>query len=479
MIEVPDEDNDTTYQRWLAKGSPIVTPTRPVVMLPTPPDSPIQIGRTYTDGQTYQDWQTQGRVTSPTVVVPSAADAKVREVPRQGWMKPQSVDWTLRNVQEACNDNATCAQLVLWMHKDRLGELTDELLEELRIGGPTAVERLYEVREPICYIRGASGDFSIPVTLEPISSLLKLSTKALIDSGCTGSAINWAYVKKHNLDTRKALIPIPVYNTDRTRNQGGDITKFVKLSMTIGEHRERIDLAVTNLGKKDIYLGHDWLKRHNPSVNWERGTIIFSRCHCMGEQLILPNNDPNYRWDEELEEGDTILAVRMDEELIIRGVHHANELAAAANADKPKKTFEEMVPEHYRSFRDLFSKESFDELPERRTWDHAIELVPNAKSTLDCKVYPLNQNEQEQLDKFLDENLETGRIRPSKSPFASPFFFVKKKDGTLRPVQDYRKLNEMTIKNRYLLPLISKLIDKLRGAKYFTKLDVRFGYNNV
>ncbi len=75
--------------------------------------------------------------------------------------------------------------------------------------------------------------------------------------------------------------------------------------------------------------------------------------------------------------------------------------------------------------------------------------------------------------------METGRIRPSKSPFASPFFFVKKKDGTLRPVQDYCKLNEMTIKNRYPLPLILELIDKLRGAKYFTKLDVRFGYNNV
>ncbi len=311
------------------------------------------------------------------------------------------------------------------------------------------------------------------MSIEPVSSLLKLTTRALIDSGCTGSAINQAYVTKHGLDTRKALIPIPVYNADGTRNQGGDITEFVELSLTIGDHRERIDLAVTNLGKKDIYLGHDWLKRHNPSVNWERGTIIFGRCHCMGEQLVLPDNDPDDRWDEELEEGDTILAVRMDEELIIRGVHHANELAAAANAEKPKKTFEEMVPEHYRSFRDLFSKDSFDELPERRTWDHAIELVPNAKSTLDCKVYPLNRNEQEQLDKFLDENLETGRIRPSKSPFASPFFFVKKKDGTLRPVQDYRKLNEMTIKNRYPLPLISELIDKLRGAKYFTKLDVR------
>ncbi len=114
-----------------------------------------------------------------------------------------------------------------------------------------------------------------------------------------------------------------------------------------------------------------------------------------------------------------------------------------------------------------------------KPWDHAIELVPNAKSTLDYKVYPLNRNKQEQLDKFLNENLESSWIHPSKSPFVSPFFFVKKKDGTLRPVQDYCKLKEMTIKNRYPLPLISELIDKLCSAKYFTKLDVCWGYNNV
>ncbi len=433
----------------------------------------------YTDSQTYQDWQTQGKVTSPMVVASSATNTKVREVPRQGWMKPLLVDWTLRNVQEARNDNAAHAQLVLWIHKDRLGELTDSLLEELRSGGSIAVKRLYELRKPIQYIHGASRDFSIPVTLEPVSSQLKLTTKALIDSGCTGSAINQAYVEKHNLDTKKALIPIPVYNADGTRNQGGDITEFVELSMTIGEHRERIDLTVTNLGKKDIYLGHDWLKCHNPSINWEHGMIIFSRCDCMGEQLILPDADPDDCWDEELKEGESILAVHMEEELIIRAVHHANDLATAANAEKPKKTFEEMVPKHYHSFQDLFSKENFDELPKRKPWDHAIELVPNARSTLDCKVYPLNRNKQERLGEFLDENLESGRICPSKSPFASPFFFVKKKDGTLRPIQDYCKLNEMTIKNRYPLPLISELIDKLRSAKYFMKLDVRWGYNNV
>jgi Reverse transcriptase (RNA-dependent DNA polymerase). len=126
-----------------------------------------------------------------------------------------------------------------------------------------------------------------------------------------------------------------------------------------------------------------------------------------------------------------------------------------------------------------FTKEEFDELPPHRPWDHAIELLPGTTERLDCKIYPLSADEQTQLDEFLEENLSTGRIRPSKSPMASPFFFIKKKDGKLRPVQDYRKLNDMTIKNRYPLPLITELIDMLQNAKYFTKLDVRWGYNNV
>src|SRR6266436_1479749 len=75
--------------------------------------------------------------------------------------------------------------------------------------------------------------------------------------------------------------------------------------------------------------------------------------------------------------------------------------------------------------------------------------------------------------------MEKGYIRPSQSPMASPFFFGDKKDGKLRPCQDYRALNEGTIKNNYPLPLIAELIDKLKGACYFTKLDVRWGYNNV
>ena len=136
------------------------------------------------------------------------------------------------------------------------------------------------------------------------------------------------------------------------------------------------------------------------------------------------------------------------------------------------------ILEYMREFEDIFAKESFDTLPEWKPWDHAIELEPGSKPT-NCKVYPLSPREQVELNTFLQENLHTGRIRLSKSPMASPVFFIKKKDGSLQLVQDYQALNAVTIKNWYSILLISGLIVQLCCVKYFTKLDVHWGFNNM
>jgi hypothetical protein len=87
--------------------------------------------------------------------------------------------------------------------------------------------------------------------------------------------------------------------------------------------------------------------------------------------------------------------------------------------------------------------------------------------------------EQTEMDAFLEEALATRHIRQSRSPLGAPVFFIKKKDGKLRFIQDYRALNAITRKNRYPLPSINDLIHRPKGAHYFTKLDVRWGYNNV
>ena len=118
------------------------------------------------------------------------------------------------------------------------------------------------------------------------------------------------------------------------------------------------------------------------------------------------------------------------------------EIAVAAQANQVQRTLDEMVPDFIKDFRILFEKEASDRFPPRRSWDHPIDLKPlepgkKPYNTNFGKRYFLTATEKVELRKYLDENLAKGFIRPSKSPMASPFFFTAKKDGKLRPVQDY------------------------------------------
>ena len=137
------------------------------------------------------------------------------------------------------------------------------------------------------------------------------------------------------------------------------------------------------------------------------------------------------------------------------------------------------IPTKYHCHLSVFSEEASHRFPEPCIWDHTIKLKPGAPSSIPGKVYQLTQDEQKVLLEFVQEQQAKGYIHPSKSPYAAPFFFIKKKDGKLRPVQDYQCLNEWTIKNCYPLPLISELIVHVQDVKKFMKVDIRWGYNNV
>ncbi len=333
-------------------------------------------------------------VTLPMVVEPSRVDATAKEVPQLSctytsgetyseWLKPFGPEWTLHGIVQAKTESEAKAILKNWIHKARTEEVVDSMIEGMRKAlRVDALWWLEELRQPRRYISALSGkgkDLTIDVQIKILGNGTKIATAALVDSGCTSSAINRAFVKKHNIPTYATAAPIPVYNADGTRNQGGSITRYAEICLTIGDHTERIDLAVTELGDRQIFLGHDWLNRHNPIINWKSGKLTFARCQCRGPSFVLPDADPDDKWDEELEEGETILAIDFMQAILIRA-HHANDLAAKAREGKDAKTFEEMVPEWCRDFADLFKKGNFDELPEPKTWDHAIELIPNANA---------------------------------------------------------------------------------------------------
>ncbi len=134
-------------------------------------------------------------------------------------MRPFEVDWTLCAICEAQNDNAARAALAVWIHKDKGAEMTNELLNELCLGGEDAKERLYELHNPPIIVHSqesSKNNFLVDIVLNPVAGTKTLSTKGLLDSGCMSSAINQSFVEKHDLPTRKINVPIPVYNADGT-----------------------------------------------------------------------------------------------------------------------------------------------------------------------------------------------------------------------------------------------------------------------
>jgi len=180
--------------------------------------------------------------------------------------------------------------------------------------------------------------------------------------------------------------------------------------------------------------------------------------------------------DITLEDGDCILVASIppEEEFIHTSSTTLQRLAKVFLRNTEPKTFHNSVLTHLHDFEDVFAKSSFDTLPNDKPWDHAIKLIPDAKP-VNCKVYPLASNEQKELNQFILKNLQTGRICPSKLLMA----FIKKKDGSLHLIQDYCALNAIIVKNHYPLPLILDLINQLHSAKYFMKLDMQWGYQNV
>ena len=144
---------------------------------------------------------------------------------------------------------------------------------------------------------------------------------------------------------------------------------------------------------------------------------------------------------------------------------------------------DEMNPEdllgYIQLFTHLFNKKKFEKLPERHEWDHEINLTEEAPRELNAKASAMTLKEEEALNQWLDKQLKAGLIVESKSRYAAPCFYIPKKDGSLWLVQDYRKLNQITIKDKTPLPLIREVIDKLKEAKYFNKLDLIWEYNNV
>jgi len=372
---------------------------------------------------------------------------------------------------------------------------------------------------PVLVANTNKKSFSVPLLVsgEGRNADKRFEMNTLIDSGAGGTFIDKKFAQQIGIALIPIEKPIQAFNMDGTKNNTEIIEHCAWLKIQMEKKKISTRFLATGLGKEKMILGLPWLKQYNPKIDWNTRTIdidsiqvktTFDRMLLKSIELArmevitprprptmeevfedidhLPTNEPlpdngpilqSLLMTEEELKIDLMKTYLDDEdEVWIKAkTSISQELAHKTIDDKAKVE----LPEVYAEYRMVFEKEASERMPEHKPWNHVIDLKPDFIPK-DCKVYPLSPKEQKEQDKFLEENLRKGYIRPSKSPMASPFFFVSKKDlKKLRPCQDYRQLNEGTIKNAYPLPRVDELLDKLKGAKYFTKLDLRWGYNNV
>ena len=146
-------------------------------------------------------------------------------------------------------------------------------------------------------------------------------------------------------------------------------------------------------------------------------------------------------------------------------------MVSTAIAQTTQKTIED-IPLEFQKYKKVFSNKEAQRLPKHQPWDHKIDLISGLQMRK-TSVYRLTPPEKITLKEYIEDGLKQGTLRQSEATDVCSFFFIDKKDGKLQPVQDYQPLNAITKKNTAPIPLIPELIDKLLGACFFTKLDMR------
>ena len=247
------------------------------------------------------------------------------------------------------------------------------------------------------------------------------------------------------------------------------------MSVVVQGNREKIVFDIVPMSRHVVILGMPWLRQHNPQVDWKTGRFTFSHGTANHEGPERRQRSPS----------DELLTIHRNQEETTTG--HKDLEQAVQPLPRPEASQSKSadqgndleIPEEYTMYAVIFSNEQDERaLPEHQWWDHEIKLEPG-RVPRHTRIYALSEKEHDALREYIDENIKKGFIRKSQSPISHGILFVPKKNGKLRLCVDFRPLNDMTVKNRYPLPSIKELQDRLGKAKYFTKLDLRGAYNLI
>ncbi|KAG9122095.1 hypothetical protein FRC07_001668, partial [Ceratobasidium sp. 392] len=280
-----------------------------------------------------------------------------------------------------------------------------------------------EITQPlhVYYLKKSNGQSIIYTSIEGIIE----PVKTLIDSGSSQNFINRDFVRKNEiqilpLGSQRSVVGI---NGEEIEDK---ISEKTELNIDVEGKKLTCIFYVMPLGDTEVILGKDWLEEAKPVIRWRDLSITYE---------------------------DNI-------------VGKAAELEAE-------------IPEEFQDFKDLFQEEGFSKLPEHRIYDCAIDFADRAEVPRPAETYAMSLAESLALKEYLNKELKDSKIRPSKSITAAPCFYVNKADGGLRLVVDYRKINTITKPDQFPMPIQADLVEKLKDAKIFTKLDIQWGFNNI
>ncbi|KAL4301768.1 hypothetical protein GQ457_10G007190 [Hibiscus cannabinus] len=289
---------------------------------------------------------------------------------------------------------------------------------------------------------------------------------ALLDSGSTHNFISWNVVKCLGLEMeRRNRLKVIVADGNSLETLG--VCKGVEWRV-----RQQIfttDFLVLPIKGSDVVLGIQWLVTLG-AIKWNFATMEME--FLQGEKMItLKGLHPKpLEWIESRECSRLLKSTGSVYTAAIWVLKAQVELKKASNSIPMN------VAHLLEEFQDVFAVPRG--LPPERGQDHKIPLIDESM-TIKVKPYRYPTWQKDEIEKMIKEMLEAGVIRDSNSNFSSPIVMVKKKDNSWRMCVDYRKLNQVTIKDKFPMPVIEELLDELGGARVFSKLDLRSGYHQI
>jgi hypothetical protein len=341
-------------------------------------------------------------------------------------------------------------------------------------------------RNDVKVLRTTGLRFIVPVRISWMyeGQLKDFSISALVDTGAEATIFDVDFVEQMMLPWVKKETRLRLEGADgsQLKRSGQVQVTSVKLNVLDARSgRSRDTDLETEVAKLDLdvplILGLDWITTHCDKIRVTQPFGLELKKPCEIEEVM------DYTEFAEKLEGSKwvgMIRVHMDETME-SGDEWRNTTVKRIASIIIGQSLDELanrLPPQYREFVDIFGKEAQTALPKHGPHDMVLDLEPGTQPP-SGKLYPLSHDELELLKEYLDEMMKAGKIRPSKSSAGAPIFFAKQPSGKLRIVVDYRGLNAITIKDKYPLPLMTTLMEQVGTSRYFSKLDLKNGFNLI